>query len=409
MIDRRGLLRGSVGIVASSALAGCRASATDALTILLLEGAIPSVVLKKFQQQSDVPVKFQTTAQIQTAFQVLQKWQQPEVADPWRRFTPWRQQDQQAAANDLVSLGDYWLESAIAQDLIQPLSIPAVTLDLLPAKWQAFGRRDRTGKINPAGELWAVPYKLQPLVIVYRHSQFSTNVQSEKQPFGSWQDLLAPELQRSIALPNHPGIIISLLQKLETGSFNPSAVDAAVEDDAARAGAVKTDQLMTQLNRQLTAPFAQLMPQVKTYDSTNALKALINEDVKVVVGWASDVVIALKRYRDLRVAIPDEGSLLSADMWVQPKGNALSGVLSDAAKTWISFCWQSGPATELSAAQKGISPIFLDDEKTIPDALGETQLSLQALQKSELLLPLSSTVQTAYMDFWRELASRPLN
>ncbi|MGB3787993.1 MAG: extracellular solute-binding protein [Phormidesmis sp.] len=395
MIDRRGLLRGSVGIAVGSLLAGCGANAADALIVLLLEGAMPSVVLKKFQQQSDTPVKFRTAAQVQTVFQTLQRWQQPEVADSWRRFTPWRQQDQPTTVDNLVSLGDYWLESAIAQDLIQPLSIPATTLELLPEKWQAFGRRDRAGKIDPAGELWAVPYKLQPLAIVYRHSQFSAAAESEKQPFSSWQDLLAPGLKESIALPSHPNIILSLLQKLRTGSFNPTDADSAA----------KTDQLVARLNRQLATSFAELKAQVKTYDSDTALKALINEDVKVVVGWAGDVAIALKRYQDLRVAVPDEGSLLSADMWVQPKGT----VLSDTAKAWIAFCWQQGPATELSIAQTGISPIFLAEEATIPDALEETQLSLQALKRSELLLPFSQTVQTAYMDFWQELASKPLD
>ena len=402
MIDRRGLLRGSAGIVVGSLLAGCSAEATDVLSILLLEGAIPAVVLKKFQQQSDVPVKFRTAAQVQTAFQGLQRWQQPQVADGWRRFTPWKKQEQQLAADSLVSLGDYWLESAIAQNLIQPLSIPAATLDLLPVKWQAFGRRDRTGQVDPAGELWAVPYRVQPLVIVYRHSQFLTDAESGKQPFSSWQDLLAPELQDSIALPSHPNIIISLLQKLQTGSFNPSSMDSAA----------KTDPLAAQLDRQLATPFAELRSQVKTYDSDTALKALINEDVKVVVGWASDVAIALKRYRDLRVAVPDEGSLLSADMWVQPKGtapsntpgNPLSNPLSNAAKDWIAFCWQPGPATELSVAQKGISPVFLAEETTVPSVLESSQLSFQALQKSELLLPLSKTAQTAYMDFWQRLS-----
>ncbi len=400
MINRRGLLQGSAAIVVGSLLAGCSADATDALTVLLLEGAIPSVVLKRFQQQNDAPVKFRTATQVQAVFQALQAFQQPVATDTWRRFTPWRAQDQQPATDELASLGDYWLRSAIAQELIQPLSIPADTLDLLPVKWQAFGRRDRTGKLTPDGELWAVPYKLQPLVVIYRHSQFPASAGSKKQPFSSWQDLLAPELRESIALPSHPNIIISLLQKLQTGSFNPSGMK---DTDG-------TDALTAQLDQQLATSFAKLVAQIKTYDSTTALKALINEDVKVVVGWGSDVAIALKRYRDLRVAVPDEGSLLSADMWVQPKSTTSdtvsstlsSSTLSDAAKAWISFCWQPGPATELSVAQEGISPIFLSEDTTIPDVLREAQLSLKGLQRSEPLLPLSQTAQAAYMNFWQK-------
>ena len=391
MINRRTLLQGSAGLIVSSALLGCSTKAEDALRILLLEGAVPSVVLNQFQRQTDTPVRFQTVAQVQAAFQTLQKWQQPDVENAWSKFIPWQQTEAPAVTDNLVSLADYWLIEAIAQDLIEPLSIPAATLDLLPAKWQAFGRRDRTGKIDPNGELWSVPYKLQALTIVYRRSQFPDKSTNEPL-FSRWQDLLAPDLSRSIALPSHPNIIISLLQKLQTGSFNPVSTD----------NPANSDRLLSQLNKQLADSFTKLAPQVKTYDSNTALKALINEDVKVVVGWSGDAAVALKRYRDLTSVVPNEGSLLSADMWVQPKGAALS----NAAQDWISFCWQQGPAIELSAAPKGISPIFLATDKQLPSSLDRTQLSLRALENSELLVPLSKPMQVAYSDFWQQLTAK---
>ncbi|NJM99072.1 MAG: extracellular solute-binding protein [Phormidesmis sp. RL_2_1] len=96
-----------------------------------------------------------------------------------------------------------------------------------------------------------------------------------------------------------------------------------------------------QLVSQFAAPFAQLQQQVKTYDSANQLKALVNEDVKAVVAWSSDVVTALDRYRDLKMVLPEEGSLLSADMWVRPKGAQMSPL----AQQWIDFCWQTEAAT----------------------------------------------------------------
>ncbi len=305
---------------------------------------------------------------------------------------PWRQSNARAASSDLVSLGDYWLTEAIAQNLIEPLTLTAETLNLLPARWQAFGRRDRTAQITSSEQLWGVPYKLQTLVVVYRQSQFP--IQSgQKQPFSSWQDLLAPNLYQSIALPSHPNIVIGLLQKLQTDSFNPDA------------SADETERSLTQLEQQLARSFDKLAPQVKTYNSNTSLKALINEDVKAVVTWSSDVDTALKRYQDLRVAIPDEGSLLSMDMWVQPKGT----LLSSAAESWVSFCWQTEPATELSITQKGISPIFLATDRQIPEALTRAQPALLALQKSELLLPLSQKVQSAYTKFWQQITASELS
>jgi len=391
MIDRRTLLKGSAGLAIGSVLAGCSANAEGTLNLLLLEGAIPSVVLRSFQNQIDTPVKFQTVTQVQTAFQTLQRWQQPEATDAWERFMPWRQSNARAASSNLVSLGDYWLTEAITQNLIEPLTLTAETLNLLPDRWQAFGRRDRNAQINSSEQLWGVPYKLQTLVVVYRQSQFPT--QSGQKPFSSWQDLLAPNLYQNIALPSHPNIIIGLLQKLQTNSFNP---DTSVAE---------TEQSLAQLEQQLAASFDKLAPQVKTYDSSTALKALINEDVKAVVAWSGDVDTALKRYQDLRVAIPDEGSLLSMDMWVQPKGT----LLSNAAEAWVSFCWQTEPATELSITQKGISPVFLAADSQIPETLTKAQPALSALRKSELLFPLSKSVQSAYTKFWQQITASELS
>ncbi|MBE9062727.1 extracellular solute-binding protein [cf. Phormidesmis sp. LEGE 11477] len=405
MVNRRTLLQASAGLIVGSALTGCSNRAGNVLRVLLIEGAVPSVVLNQFQRQADTPVKFQTVDQVQTAFQTLQRWQQPEIENPWNRFMPWRQADGPAATDDLVSLADYWLTEAIAQELIEPMAIPPATLDLLPTKWQAFGRRDRTGQIDPNGELWSVPYKLQSLVVIYRHSQFSAQSDA-KQPFSSWQDLLASDLRLGIALPSHPNIIISLLRKLQTGSFNPISPENSANPAISNQPLLQSERKQLegqeeQLQAQLAASFTELAPQVKLYDSNTALKALINEDVKAAVVWSGDAAVALKRYRDLRSVVPDEGSLLSADMWVQPKGTALS----EAAEDWISFCWQQGPATELSIAPKGISPIFLATDQQIPEAIERTQLSLQALQNSELLLPLSESTKGAYADFWQQLTA----
>ncbi|MEM8504074.1 MAG: substrate-binding domain-containing protein [Cyanobacteria bacterium P01_D01_bin.1] len=397
MIDRRTLLKGSAGLAVGSALAGCSANAEDALNVLLLEGAVPSVVLTSFQKQTDARVRFQTVAQVQVAFQTLQRWQQPKSLDALSRFMPWRRTDERAdTANtaNLVSLGDYWLTEAIAQDLIEPLAIPSDELAQLPTTWQQFVKRDRTGQPSSEGEVWAAPYRVQPLMIVYRASQVARGSAARKPPFSSWRDLLAPELRQSIALPEHPNLVMALLQKLQNDRFNASYDPSSISSSNQRAA-----QLTDQVASQLRDAFNQLSSQVKTYDTSTALKALINEDVRVVVAWSGDVAIALKRYRDIKAVIPEEGTLLSADLWVQPKGSGLS----EAAKSWLSFCSQMGPATELSAAGKGISPVFLSETAKLPDSIKASYFSMKALRNSEPLLPLSEPLQTAYLNLWQRL------
>lgn len=394
MIHRRTLLLGTAGLVASSLITGCSPSA-DALRITLLEGALPPEVLKQFRKQQPTPVTFKTLAQMPRIFQQLQRWQQtPAQAKTfWRRLLPGGDAEPIPAADDLVSLGDYWLESAIAQDLIEPLILPDETWAALPVQWQQFVYRDRQGQSanldDTAGEFWAAPYKVQSLVVVYRESQFP-----DDSAFQSWEDLLIPELRQSIALPDHPNLAIALLQKIQTGRFNAS-FDSTVNSDAS------TPKLVEQLRQQLKGPFRALNQQVKTYDAQTALKALVNEDVQVVVAWSGDVVTALDRYRDLRAVVPSEGSLLSADMWVQPKGTALS----EAAQQWIAFCWQTDVAIQLSRSSRGLSPIFLEASAEIPDQLNNRLLSAPVLQKSEPLLPLPPNMQAAYISLWEQLRS----
>ena len=407
MIHRRTLLLGTAGLAASSVLFGCsnRTNRGDALRVTLLEGAIPSEIIQSFRKQTDISIDFQLRAQMSAVFQQLQRWQQSptESESGWRRLLPWQPTEERPAAHNLVSLGDYWLQSAIAQNLIEPLPLNASQLEPLPSQWQQFVSRDVSGRIafpnssspddsssSAASEtgvsLWAAPYKVQSLVIVYRQRTNSS-------AFESWSDLLAPTLQGKIALPNHPNLVFGLLQKMQTGRFN-APFGSQTNSSAS------TTQLVAQLKEQLAAPFRALNQQVKTYDSSTALKALVNEDLQAIVTWSGDVVTALQRYRSLRAVVPEEGSLLSADIWVRPKGVAFG----EQAKAWIDFCWQPGPATQLSVSGAGISPIFLRDQG-FPDSLAAGRLSEVALQNSEPLLPLPDAMQAAYFELWRQLRS----
>ncbi|MGB3292313.1 MAG: extracellular solute-binding protein [Phormidesmis sp.] len=385
MITRRTLLAGTAGLAAGSLLTGCGQPAS-ALKIRVLEGSVPAEVLQKFRKQSDQAVSFQVVAQMRSLFQQLQSWQSsPEQSFSLRRLLPWTEDKAPPSPDDLVSLGDYWLASAIAQDLVEPLTLPPATLKKLPATWQQLAYRRQSEPQSGSGALWAVPYKVQALVVIYRQSQFS-GVSSL--PFTTWKELLQPLLQRQIALPDHPRLVIGLAQKMLSGSFNsaheaPQASDDAVADTA-----------------QLAELFSQLNQQVKTYDSDNSLKALINEDVKVAVAWSGDAAAALEQYRDLRAVIPAEGSLLSADMWVRPKG----AQMSEQAKQWIDFCWQIGPATQISISGSGLSPIFLGDGADLPVALKGSLFSAPGAANSEPLLPLPTAVQTAYWNLWQQRA-----
>ena len=406
IIGRRTLLLGTTAAVLSGVASSCRPTAADAaLKISLLEGSVPAEVLKKFRQQVGDAVQFQTANQLSDLFRQLQRWQSKQAPDfSLRQLLPWVQEPVRVQPDNLVSLGDYWLTSAIAQNLIDPIQLSSETLEKLPVAWQQFVSRGpkgqpSTGTDTPSGEpaniLWAAPYKVQFLVVVYRQKKVSAA--SGTQPFSSWRDLLDPEFKNRIALPDHPRIVLGLLTKIQSDSFNLGIEGTADKPPTAK-------EIENQLARQVSEVFPQLDKQVKTYDADNSLKALINEDVDVAVSWSSEVVAAQRRYRELKMTIPAEGSLLSADLWVRPKG----AEMSDRAKTWIDYCWEPGPATQISLSRKGLSPVFLGAEATLPAVLAERELSFEAIRNSEPLLPLSPDAQTAYFKFWQRMRGEEL-
>ena len=375
-----------------------------------MEGAIPAEVLQAFRKQAENPVKFQLVSQIASVFQQLQVWQQPPKTSSFsiKRFLPWAGAETVPKPDDLVSLGDYWLESAIAQNLIEPLSLPAASLEKLPVAWQQFASRSAPGDVGavggaiaPTAPLWAAPYKVQSLVIVYRQGEFPESSASNP-PFKSWRDLLQPEFRQSLALPNHPRLVIGLAQKIQNGSFNP-ILEGYSSDTASPAPSTE------KLDGALVDTFTQLNQQAKTYDSGNSLKALVNEDVKAVVGWSGDAVAAAKRYRDLRIVVPSEGSLLSVDMWVRPRsagnGPGPNSKISPAAAQWIDFCWQPNSATQISVSGQGLSPIFLPADVGLPKTLSESFPYIEAIKKSEPLLPIPEKLQAAYFELWQQLRS----
>lgn len=440
MITRRTLLASTAGLTLSSLLTSCGANAVSPLKVTLLEGSVPVEVLKRFRKQTDGHIAFETFTQLNTIFRQLQTLQEKSEKPgfSFRQLLPWARTEQESPPDSLVSLGDYWLTSAIAQNLLDPIELSPEALNKLPEVWQTFVSRDDTGHIQtnaptetPSTEntasseesssssktsLWAAPYKIQSLVIVYRQSQFP-EATVDNPPFKAWGDLLQPKLSQKLALPNHPRIVLGLLQKIQGSSFNLSFAPNTNADTNADNNSPDintnstpspvTEQLTEQLAKQLTAPFGQLNQQVRTYDSQNALKALINKDVDAVVAWSGDVVGTLQRYRDLKVVVPEEGSLLSADMWVRPKG----APMGEAAQAWIDFCWQTEAATQISLSGKGLSPVFLKVETDgeslpLPETLNSSILPIAAMKNSEPLLPLPPEQESVYLELWQKLRSQ---
>ncbi|MBD2260129.1 extracellular solute-binding protein [Pseudanabaena sp. FACHB-2040] len=391
-MKRRKVLAGAAVLPIGMALAGCggRFNSTGN-QIQLLDRSIPLRLVRDFQRQKppDTQVSFETRETFLELFQQLRAWQ----AEPAQNRTalnlplPGNRASSTQQA-ELLSLGDYWLRPAIEEGLIQPLPVEALAAwaDLAP-DWQALVRRDRNGFPSAQGEVWALPYRWGYLQMIYNRRHFEA---LGWQPQG-WADLLRPELLGRLALPDHPRIVLGLALKLLGESAN-TADPQAVSD----------------LAQQLAA----LQQQTRFYSSDHYLEPLVLEDISLAVGWSTDILPAAQEYRQFAALVPEEGTLLTADLWVRPTplpDTTPAQALSAVGQAWLQYCLDPQTALELTLYSLGASPRFWGQAAAaLPEALrNRPQLTLtpETQQRSEFLLPLPEAVQQVYDDLWLQMRS----
>ncbi|MFE4107752.1 extracellular solute-binding protein [Almyronema epifaneia] len=391
-MKRRSLLVATAALATNALLSACSQTDTDALKIELLANSFPPQLLRVFRQEllTTQSCEFDSQEQMSELYAQLQRWVKvsAEPSSRWPIRSPIRRSTTPTPA-DLVTLGDYWLTSAIQQALIRPFSAAQVqSWPELSPRWSELVKRDRQGYLAPAGEVWGVPYRWGSLALVYRDRPFESLGWQPQ----TWQDLWRPELRGKISLPNHPRIVIGLVLKQLAQSANSSNFAAFLP--------------------QLTASLQSLHRQVKFYSSNHALQALVSNDTWLAVGWTTDVLPVMQQYRQLRAAIPPSGTLLTADVWVQPAGAIAEtgsdvSPLSDLGQQWLAFCWRADVATQLSLSTYGASPRFATrSDASLPPALRNHPLLLPGADifaKSEFLQPLPTDSEQAYAQLWAEI------
>lgn len=393
-MKRRSLLLGTASFTLAHLLASCRSASLPSLRVLFLEGSLPSQLPDRFQDNLTQPatLNFVPKAQLADLADLLQRWH----ADP-------PSQDGNQAMANLVTLGDTWLTSAIQQQLIQPLAIADQPgWQRLAPRWQALVQRDPTGRPVADGEIWGAPYRWGSLAIAYRTDRFQ---QLGWTP-ADWSDLWHPDLKGQISLPDDPRLVIGLALKRANQSLNTTALDQ-----------------VTSLEADLTA----LHQQVKLYSSDAYLQPLLLEDTWLAVGWSTD--FARLTQTDPRIAafVPVSGTLLFADLWVQPATPAAPvtptrrsplplgrptpppdhrAAEAALAQAWIDYCWQPDSALQLSLLTPAVSPVVTSDRANLPTNLASNALLLPSeaiLERSEFLAPLEEATAQQYQRLWQKI------
>ncbi|NJL86322.1 MAG: extracellular solute-binding protein [Leptolyngbyaceae cyanobacterium SM1_1_3] len=390
-MKRRSLLAATAALSAHTLLSACAQPglATDALQVLLLANAFPPQLLRIFRKEltSLQDCEFSSQDQLSDIYAQLQKWgQAPVKSTRWRIRNPLRRTVVPTGAADLVSLGDYWLASAIEQNLIQPFPSAQPKNWPVSSRWINLVKRDRQGIPAAGGEIWGVPYRWGTLMMVYRDRPFESLGWQPQ----TWQDLWRPELRGKISLPDHPRIVLGLiLKQLEQSSSSTSLMP-----------------LLPKLAEQLQS----LHRQVKFYSSDHALQALVSSDTWLAVGWSTDILPVMQQYHQLQAVIPKSGTLLTADLWVRPSADAAQSTpapLLDLAQQWLDFCWRPEIALQLSLSGGGASPRFADESTaTLPVLLRDRPLLVpgaDVFAKSEFLQPLPTESAQAIASLWDDV------
>ncbi len=385
-MKRRSFLVGGVALGASQWLTGCAQNPVS-LSVRSLKRSIPAQLPGKFRKTLPRSAAFSVEAEAQIAdiFRLLQRWNNPQASQRrrWLPIPSFRGNADQPAQATLVTLGDAWLQPAIQQGLIQPLQPEAwQNWASIPEAWRRISQRNEQGLVSPAGSVWGAPYRWGTTVIAYRKDKFERN---GLRPPQDWADLWQPGLQGRLSLLDQEREVIGLVLKKLGQSYNvadPTAVTGLVEE--ARS----------------------LHQQVKFYSSTAYLEPLLLGDTWAAVGWSTDVLPLLESQRHLAVVVPQSGTALWADLWVQAAAPA-SEAVRDLMNEWIDFCWNPAIAGQFSLVSRAVSPIVPSlDRSTLPQSLQDNSILLpppEVLERCEFLEPLPEAATQTYAQLWRSL------
>jgi putative spermidine/putrescine transport system substrate-binding protein len=374
-IRRRSVLLGLAATLAQFAV-GCNRKDPNAFNLEVLAQSIPAALWSKFRQEKvrKSLTQLSTQDQLTDLFALLQNWHAKASTSS-------------SDIADLVMLGDYWLAKAIEWKLIQPIDPTLLweweKLSDQPISWQALVKRDQLGKLDPKGQVWALPYRWGTQAIAYRRDTFEELGWTPK----DWSDLWNPQLQGRISLPDSPRQVIGLTLKKLGHSYNtpnPSQVS------------------------QLDAELASLHRHVKLYSSDAYLQPLILKDTWVAVGSSAEILNLMQYNRDITAIVPQSGTSLWAEFWVRPTGAPAS---PDQTRPlwaeWVDFCWKQGNASQLSVLSRAASPILTGlSLSQLPAPVQANPILLPdapILEKSEFLNPLPDKAIEQYRQIWTKM------
>lgn len=119
--SRRSFSIALLSIITALATSSC-SNNQQSLKILLLENSIPLQSINDFRKNlnREFQINFQPSSQLSEIYETLQKWRSSNNLSKNRELP---QTENNTKVANLATLGDFWLETAIKQNSLQPLNI----------------------------------------------------------------------------------------------------------------------------------------------------------------------------------------------------------------------------------------------------------------------------------------------
>ena len=204
-------------------------------------------------------------------------------------------------AYDLAQPSDYFVPLMIRQGLLQELDHS----QLPNMKNMDEGWMDQ--EFDP-GNKYTVPYLAGTDAIV-------VNTDAVENVPTSWADLWDPEYAGRMVFLDDSRAVIGLT--LLTLGYDPNTTDPAQLEEAKN-------------------KLAELVPNIKLFDSDSPKTALIAGDVDLGMTWTFEALAAQQENPAIQYIYPEEGAILWQDNWVMLKDAAHA----DAAYAWINYIMQ---------------------------------------------------------------------
>ncbi|MEP6894202.1 MAG: spermidine/putrescine ABC transporter substrate-binding protein [Chloroflexota bacterium] len=203
-----------------------------------------------------------------------------------------------STAYDLVQPTDYIVSLMVRQGLLQELDHN----QLLALK--NFDPNYLNFPFDP-GNKYTIPYQAGTDAIVY-------NADTVSNPPKSWADLWNPEYAGKMIFLDDSRATIGMV--LLTLGYDVNTKDPAQLAEA------KTK-------------LAELVPNVKAFDSDSPKTALIAGDVDLGMTWTGEAFLAQQEKPSIQYVYPTEGAILWQDNWAMPK----DAPHQDAAYAWLNY------------------------------------------------------------------------